>query len=50
MNYPKMAFTDAVKNFQERYGSRANYGRMEAHRYIEGFTESEVEFIEEELA
>ena len=45
MNYPKMAFTDAVKDFQERYGSRASYGRMEAHRYIEGFTESEVEFI-----
>jgi predicted pyridoxine 5'-phosphate oxidase superfamily flavin-nucleotide-binding protein len=45
MNYPKMAFTDAVKDFQERYGSRASYGRMEAHRYIDGFTESEVEFI-----
>jgi predicted pyridoxine 5'-phosphate oxidase superfamily flavin-nucleotide-binding protein len=46
MNYPKMAFTDAVKDFQERYGSRASYGRMEQHRYVEGFTESEVEFIE----
>ncbi|MDN3547986.1 pyridoxamine 5'-phosphate oxidase family protein [Mucilaginibacter aquaedulcis] len=46
MNYPKMAFTDAVKDFQERYGSRATYGRMEQHRYVEGFTESEVEFIE----
>jgi predicted pyridoxine 5'-phosphate oxidase superfamily flavin-nucleotide-binding protein len=45
MNYPKMAFTDAVKDFQERYGSRASYGRMELHRYIDGFTESEVEFI-----
>jgi len=45
MNYPKMAFTDAVKDFQEHYGSRASYGRMEAHRYIDGFTESEVEFI-----
>ena len=45
MNYPKMAFTDAVKDFQERYGSRASYGRMEQHRYTDGFTESEAEFI-----
>jgi len=45
MNYPKMAFTDAVKDFQERYGSRASYGRMEEHRYTDGLTESEEEFI-----
>jgi predicted pyridoxine 5'-phosphate oxidase superfamily flavin-nucleotide-binding protein len=45
MNYPKMAFTDAVKDFQEHYGSRASYGRMEEHRYTDGLTESEEEFI-----
>ncbi|MGF7037239.1 pyridoxamine 5'-phosphate oxidase family protein [Mucilaginibacter lappiensis] len=45
MNYSKIAFTDAVKGFQERYGSRASYGRMEEHKYTEGLTESEVEFI-----
>jgi predicted pyridoxine 5'-phosphate oxidase superfamily flavin-nucleotide-binding protein len=45
MNYPQIAFTQAVKDFQEHYGSRASYGRMEQHRYTEGFTESEVEFI-----
>jgi predicted pyridoxine 5'-phosphate oxidase superfamily flavin-nucleotide-binding protein len=45
MNYPKLAFTDTVKDFQEHYGSRASYGRMEEHRYTDGFTESEVEFI-----
>lgn len=45
MNYSKIAFTDAVKDFQERYGSRASYGRMEEHRYTDGLTESEVEFI-----
>jgi hypothetical protein len=35
MNYSKIAFTDAVKRFQERYGSRASYGRMEEHRYTD---------------
>ena len=45
MNYPKIAFTGAVKDFQERYGSRASYGRMEEFRYADGFTESETDFI-----
>jgi len=45
MNYAKIAFTDAVRGFQERYGSRASYGRMEEHRYTDGLTENEVEFI-----
>ncbi|MDN3583255.1 pyridoxamine 5'-phosphate oxidase family protein [Mucilaginibacter flavus] len=45
MNYPKIAFTDAVKGFQERYGSRASYGRMEEFRYADGFTQSEEDFI-----
>lgn len=45
MNYPKIAFTDAVKDFQVRYGSRASYGRMEEHRYTDGLTEDEKDFI-----
>jgi hypothetical protein len=45
MNYSKIAFTDAVKDFQQAYGSRASYGRMEEHRYTDGFTESEIDFI-----
>jgi predicted pyridoxine 5'-phosphate oxidase superfamily flavin-nucleotide-binding protein len=45
MNYSKIAFTDAVKGLQEHYGSRASYGRMEEHRYTDGLTESEMEFI-----
>jgi predicted pyridoxine 5'-phosphate oxidase superfamily flavin-nucleotide-binding protein len=45
MNYAKIAFTDAVKDFQEHYGSRASYGRQEHFKYTEGFTESEEDFI-----
>ena len=45
MNYTKIAFTDAVKDFQQAYGSRASYGRMEEHRYTDGLTESEIDFI-----
>ncbi|WP_183564940.1 pyridoxamine 5'-phosphate oxidase family protein [Mucilaginibacter sp. SP1R1] len=45
MNYSKIAFTDAVKDFQEHYGSRASYGRMENFRYTEGLTEFETDFI-----
>jgi predicted pyridoxine 5'-phosphate oxidase superfamily flavin-nucleotide-binding protein len=45
MNYAQIAFTDAVKDFQERYGSRASYGRQEQFKYTDGFTESEEDFI-----
>jgi uncharacterized protein len=46
MNYPELAFTPAVKELQERYGSRSSYARMENFRYTDGLTESETEFIE----
>jgi predicted pyridoxine 5'-phosphate oxidase superfamily flavin-nucleotide-binding protein len=45
MNYAQIAFTDAVKDFQERYGSRASYGRQEQFKYTDGLTESEEDFI-----
>ncbi|MES2274605.1 MAG: pyridoxamine 5'-phosphate oxidase family protein [Bacteroidota bacterium] len=45
MNYSAIAFTDEVKSLQEKYGSRASYARMQEHRYTDGFTESEVDFI-----
>jgi predicted pyridoxine 5'-phosphate oxidase superfamily flavin-nucleotide-binding protein len=45
MNYSQIAFTDAVKDFQARYGSRASYGRQEEFKYTDGLTESEEDFI-----
>jgi predicted pyridoxine 5'-phosphate oxidase superfamily flavin-nucleotide-binding protein len=45
MNYPQIAFTEAVKDFQVRYGSRASYGRQEEFRYTDGLTESEEDFV-----
>lgn len=45
MNYPQIAFTGAVKDFQERYGSRASYNRQEEFKYTDGLTESEEDFI-----
>ena len=44
-NYPSIAFTTAVKELQERLGSRTNYARMEKDTYVEGLTENEIEFI-----
>ena len=45
-NFTKLAFTESVKDVQERYGSRASYARMEdsGDRYI--LTERETKFIE----
>ncbi|ASU35405.1 pyridoxamine 5'-phosphate oxidase family protein [Mucilaginibacter xinganensis] len=45
MNYPEIAFSDASKSFQERYGSRASYARMEPYKTTDGLTESETDFI-----
>lgn len=44
-NYAALAFTPAVKEMQEKLGSRANYARMEKEIYIDGLTESEIDFI-----
>ena len=45
MNYAEMAFSDASKRFQERYGSRASYARMELFKNPDGLTEYEIDFI-----
>jgi predicted pyridoxine 5'-phosphate oxidase superfamily flavin-nucleotide-binding protein len=48
MNYPEIAFSDTTKRFQERYGSRAAYARMEKNSFTDGLTENEIEYIAEQ--
>lgn len=45
MNYSEIAFSDASKRFQERYGSRASYARQEQYKITDGLTEYEEDFI-----
>ena len=45
MNYHELAFSDASKRFQERYGSRVSYARMEPYKTTDGLTENEIDFI-----
>ncbi len=44
-NFASLAFTDEVKALQEKYGSRANYERVEKRNIVDGLTEFEVDFI-----
>jgi uncharacterized protein len=44
-NFAALAFTDAVKAMQAKYGSRASYARMERDTYVDGLTENEIGFI-----
>ena len=44
-NYASLAFTDAVKEIQEKQGSRCSYARMEQNSYVDGLTENEIIFI-----
>lgn len=46
-NFASLAFTNAVKEMQEKLGSRASYARMEKDTYIDGLTENEIDFIAE---
>ncbi|MBC7935559.1 MAG: pyridoxamine 5'-phosphate oxidase family protein [Rhizobacter sp.] len=46
-NYGEIAFTSAVKDLQEKLGSRRNYARMERDNYVDGLTENEIDFIAE---
>jgi predicted pyridoxine 5'-phosphate oxidase superfamily flavin-nucleotide-binding protein len=46
-NYGEIAFTSAVKELQEKLGSRRNYARMERDTYVHGLTENETTFISE---
>jgi predicted pyridoxine 5'-phosphate oxidase superfamily flavin-nucleotide-binding protein len=45
MNYPQLAFTDAIKELQEDYGSRQAYERAEKHQVVDGLTDNEIQFI-----
>lgn len=45
-NFAEIAFTDAVKKLQERYGSRATYDRMEKFSVVDGLTPNEISFIQ----
>ncbi|BAV05035.1 hypothetical protein SAMN05421788_11314 [Filimonas lacunae] len=45
MNYASLAFTDAVKDMQEKLGSRKSYARHEKRSEVDGMTEQEIVFI-----
>jgi len=47
MNYAKTAFTDAIKQLQEKHGSRKSYERMERFRSEDGLSPREIPFIQE---
>lgn len=44
-NFASIAFTPAVKEIQERLGSRKSYARLEQETYVDGLTENEINFI-----
>ena len=45
LNFAEIAFTDAVKEMQEKYGSRKAYERMEKLNIIDSLSINEIEFI-----
>jgi predicted pyridoxine 5'-phosphate oxidase superfamily flavin-nucleotide-binding protein len=46
-NFAEIAFTNAVKQLQEKHGSRKSYERMEKFSVTDGLTNSEMTFIEQ---
>jgi predicted pyridoxine 5'-phosphate oxidase superfamily flavin-nucleotide-binding protein len=46
-NFAEIAFTDAVKELQEKHGSRKGYERMEKFNIVDGLSENEKGFIED---
>ncbi|MFT3936161.1 MAG: pyridoxamine 5'-phosphate oxidase family protein [Chitinophagaceae bacterium] len=46
-NFASIAFSPAAKELQEKLGSRRAYARLEKESYVDGLTESEIEFIGE---
>jgi uncharacterized protein len=46
-NFGAIAYSHAVKEMQEKLGSRASYARMESKIYIDGLTDNEVDFIQQ---
>lgn len=47
MNYSKLAFTDAIKQMQEKLGSRSSYERVEKMSHVDGLSAAEIAFIGE---
>jgi hypothetical protein len=45
-NFAAIAFTDAVKALQIKYGSRSSYERMEKFNVVDGLSDNEIDFIE----
>ena len=45
-NYPEIAFSDAAKELQKKYGSRNSYSRLEKFSEVNGLTDGEFSFIE----
>lgn len=45
-NFAEIAFSDAAKELQEKYGSRNSYSRMEKYSEVNGLTDGEILFIE----
>jgi uncharacterized protein len=46
-NFAEIAFSDAVKDLQEKHGSRKGYERMEKFNIIDGLSDNEIGFIED---
>jgi predicted pyridoxine 5'-phosphate oxidase superfamily flavin-nucleotide-binding protein len=46
-NFAEIAFSEAVKELQEKHGSRKGYERMEKFNIIDGLSENEKGFIED---
>ena len=46
-NYATVAFTEAVKTWQTKFGSRHAYAQMEKRGQTEGLTPAEIEFVAE---
>ena len=44
-NFAEIAFSDAVKSLQEKYGSRHNYERMAKNHVVDGLSQNEIGFI-----
>lgn len=46
-NFAEIAFTDAVKNLQEKHGSRKGYEQMEKFNVVDGLTAAEMSFVQD---
>ena len=44
-SFGAIAYSTAVKEMQEKLGSRAAYARVERDTHVDGFTENEIDFV-----